>query len=167
VLVKASDVTGPTPGIVIKHRHGLSSRTRDSTCRCRRENSSRSFPLAASRGANDLHQIGHIFDELKNTGLEASRANDANLETEVSQQPTDIVLDGDGLLLQKLARRQQSAMLLALQRLDMHRPEQIDPHHLSDAPCIVAIVLFTCAFKNAFACRVSMQIAGNPASTNR
>lgn len=43
------------------------------------------------------------------------------------------VLDGDRLVLQELARHQQCPALLARQRLDMDRAEQVDPHHLGNA----------------------------------
>ena len=41
------------------------------------------------------------------------RSDGADLEAEVAQQAADVVLDGDRLLLQELARRQQRAPVLA------------------------------------------------------
>ncbi len=55
---------------------------------------------------DDFHQIGHVFDELNNAGFEAHRADDTTLGPKFRKQPADVVLDGDGLLLQKLPRRQ-------------------------------------------------------------
>lgn len=51
VLMKASAVTGPTPGIVIKRMQTASCLAIACTFLCRRDDSSRSFRLAASSGA--------------------------------------------------------------------------------------------------------------------
>ena len=57
------------------------------------------------------------------------------------EQASDRVLDVKGLLEHPLARRQQSASLLAPRRLDVHRFEPTGPEHLGDAAGIVAIRL--------------------------
>ena len=87
----------------------------------------------------NLGQIRHTLNELANAQLELSCSHDANLETEVAQQTADVVLNGDRLLLQQLAGGQQYPPLLTGERFHMHRPEQVDPHHLGDAPGIIPV----------------------------
>lgn len=41
--------------------------------------------------------------------------------------------------MQELARRQECPALLARQRLDMDRAEQVDPHHLGNAAGVNAV----------------------------
>lgn len=88
---------------------------------------------------DDFGQIGHSFGELADAGLELDGADHPNLETEVAQQPADVVFDGDRLILQEFARHQQGPALLARQRLDMDRAKQVDAHHLGNATGVNAV----------------------------
>src|SRR5437763_8927834 len=103
-----------------------------------------------------------VRNQLANSSLELDRTHHANLEAEIAQRATQIVLDVDGLGLQKLPTGQQHAALLAGHRLHMHRSVQANTHHLCNAARIVVI----CADSAAFMCRVSTQITGKPASAN-
>ena len=58
-------------------------------------------------------QVGQVLDQLFDARLELQLPDDPDLETEVTQSPAQIVLDGDGLRLQQLAVGQQHAQLLA------------------------------------------------------
>jgi hypothetical protein len=80
--------------------------------------------------------------------LEFDHAGGSNLEPEVAQQTADVVFDGDGFLLQRLARRQQSTPFLARQRLHMHGPEKVDAHHLGDAARVIPIALVYLSFED-------------------
>lgn len=51
-------------------------------------------------------QIGHVFDEFADACYELDGADKTDLEAEVAQQPANVVLNGNGLFLQELARRQ-------------------------------------------------------------
>lgn len=90
---------------------------------------------------HDLAEIRYAIDKLANAIVEPDRANDTDLEPKIAQQATNVILDGDCLLLKQLAGGQKGAVLLARQRLYMNRPEQIDTHHLRDAARIVAVSL--------------------------
>ena len=137
VALNAKDTTGPTPGIVIKRRHTPSSRTIDKQFAVeRREHFAQLLPGGQQR-LHDGDEFGHAFDKLPNPFVELANPNDADLETEVAQQAADVVLNGDRLVLENLAGGQQSAALLAGQRLHVHGAEQIDPHHLRNAARVV------------------------------
>src|SRR5436189_4515076 len=103
--------------------------------------------LLAQRPPDDeqrLHQyrqVGDILDKLLDAGLEPHLANHSDLEAEVAQSTSQIVLDGNRLRLQKLAMGQQHSQLLTAQRLHMHRTVQSHPDHLSDATRVVAVGL--------------------------
>ena len=86
-------------------------------------------------------QVGDILDKLLNAGLEPHLANHSDLEAEVAQSTSQIVLDGDGLRLQKLAMGQQHSQFLTAERLHMHRTVQSHPDHLSDAARVIAVGL--------------------------
>jgi hypothetical protein len=58
-------------------------------------------------------QIGEVLDKLPDTRLELDRPDHADLETEVAQGGTQVVLDGNGLRLKQLAMGQQYPKLLA------------------------------------------------------
>ena len=63
-----------------------------------------------------LHQHGQIrdvLDELFDARLKLDRPDHADLETEVAQGGTQVVLDGNGLRLKQLAMGQQHPKLLA------------------------------------------------------
>jgi hypothetical protein len=62
-----------------------------------------------------------VRDQLTNSSLELDRAHHANLEAEIAQRATQLVLDVERLGLQELATGQQYAALLVGQRLHMHR----------------------------------------------
>src|SRR6478736_3612826 len=72
----------------------------------------------------------------------ASQSHDrlfySDLEAEVAQSTSQIILNGDGLRLQKLAMGQQHSQFLAAERLHMHRTVQSHPDHLSDAARVIA-----------------------------
>src|SRR6202040_874843 len=65
-------------------------------------------------------QVGGNVDKLLDAGLEPHLADHSDLEAEVAQSTSQIVLDGDGLRLQKLAMGQQHPQFLAAERLYMH-----------------------------------------------
>ncbi|MGF6178136.1 hypothetical protein ABIE33_006456 [Ensifer sp. 4252] len=73
--------------------------------------------------------------------LQQSIQDNPYLSSKIAQQAADVVFNGNCLLLRQFASRQQGAALLADQRLHIHRPEQIDAHHLGDATGVVAIAL--------------------------
>lgn len=75
-------------------------------------------------------QVRHVFDQLADTYLEASGADDTDLEPKIAQHPPNVILNGDGLFLHQLAGRQQRPSLLAGQGLRVNGTKQIDPHHL-------------------------------------
>lgn len=52
---------------------------------------------------HDLTEARHIVDKLVDAIVEPCRSNDAYLEPEVAQRSANVILDGDGLLLQQLA----------------------------------------------------------------
>ena len=101
----------------------------------------KSWRRAASKGSMTTPSSWVFFSQLPDSFVKPDYADDADLDPKVAQQPADIVLDGYSLLLQQPARGQQNTTLLADQRLDVHRPEQIESHHLSDPACIVAVGL--------------------------
>src|ERR1700692_1037525 len=90
---------------------------------------------------HQYRQVEDILDKLLDAGLEPHLANHSDLEAEVAQSTSQIVLDGDGLRLQKLAMGQQHSQFLAAERLYMYRTVQSHPDHLSDAARIVAVGL--------------------------
>jgi hypothetical protein len=57
-------------------------------------------------------QIGKVLDKLPNAHLVLDRPDRADLETEVAQGGTQVVLDGNGLRLKQLAMGQQHPKLL-------------------------------------------------------
>src|SRR6266850_863769 len=90
---------------------------------------------------DQLSKIREVFDKLPDARLELQHSHNAHLEAEVTQGPTQVVIDGDGLRLQQFAMGQQHAQFLAAQRLHMHRAIKSRPHHLCDATRIVAVGL--------------------------
>ena len=86
-------------------------------------------------------KLRHALDEFADALHRIRHPDDTDLQPEIAQQSADVVLDGDRLFLKQLARGQQRPSFLARQRLDVHRSEQVDPHHLRDAARIVAIAL--------------------------
>lgn len=99
------------------------------------------FPTSHKKGIHDVAQFRHVAGQIPDAFLELSSANDANLQTKIAQQPTDIILDRNGLLLQQFSCSQQNAPLLACQRFDVDRSEQIDAHHLCDAASVISVSL--------------------------
>src|SRR5205814_10596757 len=81
-------------------------------------------PAGDQQRFDDRGQVRMIRDELTNSSLELDRADHANLEAEIAQRATQIVLDVERLCLQKLATGSQHAALLAGQRLHMQRSVQ-------------------------------------------
>src|SRR5664279_5622989 len=70
------------------------------------------FLLDGEQRLHDLDEFGHAFDKLPNPFVELANADGADLETEVAQQTADVVLNGNGLVLQNLAGGQKSPALL-------------------------------------------------------
>lgn len=64
-----------------------------------------------------------------------------------AQQSANVIRDGDGFFLQEFARGQQCPVLLARQCLHMHRPVEIDAHHLGYSTRIVAVRLIRLGFQ--------------------
>src|SRR6478736_4642209 len=89
----------------------------------------------------DLCQVRQTVKEFANADVEFGCANDADFEAEVAQQAANIILKCNRLLLQQLAGGQEGAPLLAGQGFYMNRSEQIHPHHLRNATCVVAVTL--------------------------
>ena len=67
---------------------------------------------------------GQVEHEVAHALLEAHRPDDADLEAEVAQLAAQVALDVVGPALQKLARGQEQATLLAGRRLDVNRLER-------------------------------------------
>src|SRR5437868_710262 len=107
-----------------------------------------------------------VRNQLANSSLELDRPHHANLEAEIAQRATQIVLDVEGLGLQKLPTGQQHAALLAGHRLTCtgrYRPTRI----ICAMPrASLRSLLLICADSAAFICRVSTQITGKRASAN-
>src|SRR5436190_11068346 len=90
----------------------------------------------------DQHgHIGEVLDELLDARLKLNRPHHAHFKAEVAQGGTQVVLDGNGLRLKRLAMGQQHSKLLATQRLDVHRTIEPHPHHLCYTARIVAVRL--------------------------
>src|SRR2546428_8957473 len=70
-------------------------------------------PAGDQQRFDDRGQVRMVRDQLANSRLELDRAHHANLEAEIAQRATQIVLDVERLGLQKLATGQQHAALLA------------------------------------------------------
>src|SRR5258708_14522251 len=98
-------------------------------------------PAGDQQRFDDCGQVRMVRDQLTYSSLELDRAHHANLEAEIAQRATQIVLDVERLGLQKLATGQQHAALLAGQRLYMHRSVQANTHHLCNAARIIAVAL--------------------------
>lgn len=138
MALKASAATGPTPGTVINRLQTVLSFTIDNSFSCSTVNCSRSFSRAASNASMMSRNSG--------MSLERSRMRSANLPAptmptlrpKLRNKPRMSFSMAMALFLKQLAGRQQRPALLARQRLDMHRPEQVNPHHLGDAAGIVA-----------------------------
>ena len=97
--------------------------------------------LGGQHGFHDFDEFGHAFDKLTDSFVELDHTDDTDLQSKVPQQTADVVLNGDGLVLQNLASGQQGPTLLAGQRLHVHRSKQIDAHHLSNAARVVLVHL--------------------------
>jgi hypothetical protein len=95
----------------------------------------------SEQGGRDVRQFRPAVHKFPDLRVKSDRPDHADLETKVAQQTADVVLDRDHFFLLQLAGGQQSPTLLACHNLDMHRPEQVDPHHLSNASGIIAIDL--------------------------
>ena len=54
--------------------------------------------------------IGKVLDQLPDARLELDRSHDPHLETEASQRATQVIVEGDGLRLHKLAMGQKGLM---------------------------------------------------------
>jgi hypothetical protein len=92
--------------------------------------------LEAQHRAGFQQRTDHRRDEGVGGGqfpdapVEAGHADGADLEAEVAQRAAKVVLEVLHLALQELARGEQEAAALARRRLDVHRLEQADAHHL-------------------------------------
>ena len=99
---------------------------------------------------HDFGQIGHASTSSRIRSSNLQRSDHTDLQPEVAQKTTDIVLDGDSLFLQTACGPSERAALLARQRLHMHGREQIDPHHLRDAARVVAIAFVDLRLQERF-----------------
>ena len=61
---------------------------------------------------DQLGHIGQVLDQPPDTRLELDRSHDPCLETEVSQRATEVIVEGNGLRLHKLAMGQKHPQLL-------------------------------------------------------
>lgn len=57
------------------------------------------FAPCSQQWLNDHRQIGQALDQLANTLFILNGSNHANLQTEIAQKPTNVVLNGNGLFL--------------------------------------------------------------------
>lgn len=102
VLTKPKATTGPTPGMVIKRRQVASFRTMDNTLRCRTSKLSRSCCLADSNGS--MISAKSTIPSRSSLIRAANASDQANLETEITQQSSDIILNVPNLIQYQLAR---------------------------------------------------------------
>src|SRR5438874_1049204 len=72
------------------------------------------------------------------------------LSPKFRSRPRISLIDSERLFLQQLACRQQGAALLAGQRLYVHRPEQVDAHHLRNAACVIPVALVDLRLEEGF-----------------
>ena len=79
VAVKASDTIRRTSGIVISRRHTSPS---------------------IEKRCHDLDKIQNARNKVSNPFFEFDHANGPNLEPEIAQEPSDVILDGHWCLLQ-------------------------------------------------------------------
>jgi hypothetical protein len=90
---------------------------------------------------DDRGQVRMIRDHSRIRASNLTVPTMPNLEAEIAQRVTQIVLDVERLGLQELATGQQHAALLAGQRLHMHWSVQANTHHLCNAARIIAVAL--------------------------
>ena len=91
-----------------------------------------------SNGSTNSATSGRVLDQLPDTRLELDRSHDPHLETEVSQRATQVIVEGNGLRLHKLAVGQKHPQLLAAQRLHMDRSIKSHSHHLRHATSVIS-----------------------------
>src|SRR5436305_15231411 len=107
-----------------------------------------------------------IRNQLANSSLELDRTHHANLEAEIAQRATQIVLDVEGLGLQKLptvSSMRRFWLATVFTCTGRYRPTRI----ICAMPrASLRSLLLICADSAAFICRVSTQITGKPASAN-
>ena len=69
-------------------------------------------PPDNEHGFDQHRQVGEVLNQLPDARLELYLPNHADLEAEVTQSTAQIVVDGDGLRLQRLAMGQQHPQFL-------------------------------------------------------
>ena len=90
---------------------------------------------------HDSSNERHIGDQFTHALFEGGGANRANLQAKVTQLAAQVILDVVDLTLEEFARGEEQTPLLTGWRFDMNNLEEANPHHLSNAECIVAVRL--------------------------
>lgn len=105
VLTKARETTGPTPGTVISSRQISSWQVKSSTFLCSLLNSSRSFVRVDSKTSMISSSSGKPSTSSRPL-FKLDLAYQPNLQTKITQQPSDVILNGNGFFLKQLTCRQ-------------------------------------------------------------
>jgi len=79
------------------------------------------YPADNKQRFNQYRQVGKVLDQLPDARLELGRPDHAHLEAEVAQRATQVIDNGNGPGLQKLAVGQQHPQVLTAQRPHMDR----------------------------------------------
>ena len=74
---------------------------------------------------DQLGHIGRVLDQLPDTRLELDRSHDPHLETEVSQRATEVIVEGNGLRVHKLAKRFDGLSRCSRRRVSYKQCSQI------------------------------------------
>src|SRR3984893_6382392 len=127
------------------------------------------FTQDPARGEQRLHNIGslrHSLDEVVDPLLETDNANDSDFSPKLRNKPR-ISFSIARAFSWSIFRAARSALRFWLASVltctGWNKPTRI----ICAIPrASLRSLLLTCALRNAFACRVSMQIAGTPASAN-
>lgn len=120
VAVKAREMVGPTPGMLINRRHTSSSRLIESTFRCSFVACSRSFERALSKDAMISASSGMPSTNSRIRSSNFTTPTTPTLSSKLRKRPR-ISFDIDCLFLQQHTCRQQRPPLLARQRFGLKR----------------------------------------------
>ena len=163
-VLKASAVTAPTPGTVIRRRHTWSCLATASTALC----SNASWLMTAARVVSIVPTTHRICASPRRSAprpeLELAGRDLADLEPERLEHATDVIVEVDPHPHQNLAAGQEQPQLPRLGRFRCTGRYQ--PTCIADAMLRASIrsVLTGIALTAAFMCRASMQITGRPAA---
>jgi hypothetical protein len=102
---------------------------------------SRSIARASSSGPTTAATKGSPAASSRTRRSKPGGADRAHLQAEVAKRAAQVVLQVLDLALEQLARGEQEPPSLARRRLDVHRLEQADAHHLGDAVGVVPVGL--------------------------